>query len=188
MRIAISSLLALALTTALPGPLLAGKSARPRVVRKAPPDRGRPAAPARGMTGQSLRPVAAPDPMAVTVQRDRRGRVANRGEVEVAARALMTRRPSEPGERRATWRQLIELADGTRFRADVVRAAFRLTTRSEHSEFGMYFTNAPRGRGLPADVHREIYGYKPMPRALEKAIDIVAWPFAAALLVLGGGE
>jgi len=118
----------------------------------------------------------------VRVARDRRGRVTNRREVEAAARNLMRRAPTSPHEKRATWKQLVELADGTRFRKDVIRAAFRLTTRREYGEFGMHFT---RSR-LPNDVFQAIYGYKPMSRPLKASAAMSEYGIASFCVVFFG--
>lgn len=190
MRTTTCALLGLALTAWLaPGDVFAGTPAGRGATRKASGSRARKVLvprPGAAPRAQLLPPAAAPDPMKVTVMRDGRGRVANRDAVEAAARELMRRTPAEEPARRATWKQLIQLADGTRFRDDVVRAAFRLTRRSERSEFGMHFATAPRGRGLPRDVHKEIYGYKPLPSGVSRALDVVTWPLGMALMVLAG--
>ncbi len=189
MRTIACALLGLALTAWLaPGDLSAGTTRR-GAARKASGSRARTIVlprPGAGPRGQLRPPSAARDPMTVTVERDARGRVANRDAVEAAARELMRRTPADEPARRATWKQLIQLADGTRFRDDAVRAAFRLTQRSERSEFGMHFATAPRGRGLPRDVHKEIYGYKPLPSGVSKALEVVTWPLGMALMVLAG--
>jgi hypothetical protein len=191
MRTTACALLGLALTTWLaPGELIAGTPAQRGTARKASGSRPRGlAGPRRGTAprGQlrAARPspeADAPDTMSVTVGRD------GRGEVEAAARALMRRSPTGEPARRATWKKLLLLADGTGFRDEVVRAAFRLTRRSDHSEFGMHFANAPRGRGLPRDVHKAIYGYKPLPGPVNRAIEVVTWPLSMALLVLAGDQ